>query len=450
MARILAFIENDMYLRNFVTSGAFELLLEEPEFKVYLSEIAVKLAGALPPERVGGRYQRSELNRALTFQFNKVSMRALRDKSSTFDIKTSREIYGPYTPDDVVLGATGDIEALRTYFLGKFENNDSLEAAIQKERPELVIFPVTGVESTGTELNLLARRYGFKTLFLMNGWDNLSSKGVFPLPPDYLGILGPQSLLDAVEIQGVPVWRVILLGCARYEPYFQPGYADRQIFPHRYILFAGSTMPCDEITPLKLMDQVLREAGHEDLKLVYRPHPWREKRNCFDLFRPEDYTHAMLDPQVEADYYKEKQQGTESVSSQNFPDLKYYPSLLNHAQFVISPMSSMTLEAAIFDVPAMVLAHDDGVHAMPPSQIARMRHFEGAEEIPGWFFVRELEQLKPLFAELVERFKDDTPQRRAYRPALSAAIRRYLHHDERSYALRLHEAVAMILAGGRG
>ena len=447
MSRILAFIENDMYLRNFITSGAFGQLMEDPEFQFCLSEIAVQLRENIPADKIAADYVRNDNNRGLTYQINKVTMLAMREKSSTFEFKVRAGSFGAYTLDDALLASTNDIKLTMEFFTRRFQVNETLERIVSEHRPQVVIFPITGVESTGTELIMLSRKYGFKTFFLVNGWDNLSSKGILPIVPDFLGAWGPQSMLDAVNIQRIPAYRIILMGCARYEPYFKKDNPSGSPFPHKYILFAGNTIANDEITPLRLLDEALAESGTENVKIVYRPHPWREKRQCFDVFEPDKYRNVILDPQIAANYYNEKRSGTESVSSQNFPALDYYPSLVNNALFIISPMSSMLLEAALFDVPGMVLAHDDGIHALCAKHLSQFQHFHGASEVPGWFFARNLEDIKPLFKGMLQNFVEETPDRRAFRPALSSAMRYYLYHDERTYSQRLKDAVQMIQAG---
>ena len=447
MPRIVAFIENDMYVRNFITSGAFDQIAALDGFSLCLASNVTKLKSAIAPEKVCGSYGRMQHNISLIYHFNMISMRALKDKSHTFKIKSETNWFNESNNFKYAESYTrSEYESIKEQIIGKFQNNQSLERIIQKQRPDLVIFPITGVEATGAELILLSRRYGFQTLFLINGWDNLSSKGIFPLLPDCLGVWGPQSLLDAVNIQGIPFHQTALIGCARYEDYFVPENASQKYFPHKYVLFAGSVTPCDEITPLRIFDQLLDVLKVNNLKIIYRPHPWREKRKCFDLFQPEDFKHVMLDPQVAKNYYKEKQQGTESVSSQNYPELKYYPSLVNHAQFIISPMSSMILEAALFDVPALVLAHDDEVHPITPKRIAEFEHFQGAEEVPGWFFAKTLDAAGHLFKTMLHEFGDEVPETRKLRPLLSYSIRRYLYEDGYSYSQRLALLADSILA----
>jgi hypothetical protein len=155
---------------------------------------------------------------------------------------------------------------------------------------------------------------------------------------------------------------------------------------------------------------------------------------------------VILDPQVADNYFGEKRKGTESSSSHNFPTLTYYPSLVNHALFLVSPMSSMTLEAALFDVPGLVLAYDDGYHPISGNLQAKYTHFEGGEEVPGWFFVKNLDEMRSTFRILLERLKNETPDNRKFRPILSSAMKKYLYQDDLSYAERLFGATELILA----
>jgi len=439
--RILIFIENDHYTRNFIQAGAFDLLTD---FGCVLSEQGPhfhKLRHQVP--NVIGEYQRSGKNVGLTHMANKLMTLALSEKSSTFQIKAQANWLGPYSVEQYCVATTRHPEMLRELFVQRFEPNESLQAVIRKHNPHLVIFPVTGVEATGTELALLSQDYGFQTLFLVNGWDNLCSKGVLLKLPDYLGVWGQQSLVDAVRIQGMPQHKCIPMGCSRYAPYFKMHSNCRDSpFKFPYILFAGATTPCDEITPLKICEELL--SG--DVKVVYRPHPWRAKRKCFDVFEKDKYEHVIIDPQVAAAYYGHKQDGTESVSAGDYPSLDYYPALLNHAKFIISPMSSMTLEAALFDVPALILAHDDKVHPMPASRQLEYHHFIGFEDMPGWTVAKSLEEFRLAFANRLVRWADESRDNRRFRPALSLATRRYLHQDGRTYAERLRDAATMILA----
>jgi len=448
--RILIVLENDLYVRNFVTSGAFDALFDSGDVGVVTSEAVVKMADSIPTERLLGSFQRSA-NSNLVFAYNKLSIRALRRRSTTFDIKVRTEVpFGTYDIRHKIASTPLIFDLLTKRMMRRrFQPNKSLLAIVQSLRPELVIFPFTGVEASGYELVRMGPRFGFRTLFLVNGWDNLSSKGIMPFRPDFIGVWGPQSAEDAKRIQGMPPDRVLLMGCARYEGFAAPEIGREPPFEFPYVLFAGSTTACEEIGPLQEFDRALTASGRSDLKIVYRPHPQRERRLCEDVFRPEEFRNVVIDPQVAEGYFGAKERKTENTSSQQYPALTYYPGLLRHARFVVSPMSSMTLEAALFDVPAMILAYDDGYHPIPGNLQASYRHFEGADTVPGWFFARSKSELRASFESMVERTRREHAGDRAFRPALSDAMRRYLHTDEIGYSRRLENAAREILNARR-
>lgn len=423
-------------------SGAFDELLKNNDFKISLSDQVTLTNQTVPKSKLIEKYKISNINKQTIFTFNKIAMFASRKKSSTFDIKAKAYQYNfkEYLTYQIFSKPYLYTWA-KDYLQKKLRPNYSLEKIIKKYKPSLVVFPLTGTESTSYELILLSKKYIFKTLFLVNGWDNLSSKAVFLLKPDFLGVWGPQQLSDAVIIQEMEVEKCFLLGCARYEDYFKAKNVKR-FFPFKYIVYAGTQTAHDEITPLKLFDKTLEKLKITDLKIVYRPHPNREKRLGDDLFIKKDYKHTFIDPQVEGDYFGNKQTREESATSQNFPKLDYNTSLLKNAQFIVSPLSSLILEAAIFDVPSLIPANSDDPNPISPASHARWKHFKGADQIPGWFVGKSYQEIEEKFVQMVKQFGSSNKNNQFN--TLSAAIKKYLYFDNRSYAQRLLEVVNII------
>lgn len=441
---ILVVLVNDIYIRNFFTSGSFELLEKDNNVYYCSSEIVKKLKKEIPSDKYAGTFKFISINIFYLLILNKISMRALRKKSATFAIKIKKlSTIWIYRLFYFILSLPLVYPMTKLFILSLFKKNFTLGKIVKQKKIDLVIFPFTGIEATAVELIKLSKKYKFKTLFLVNGWDNLSSKGVLPLLPDYLGVWGPQSLTEAKNLLNMPDKRIFLLGCARYAGYFERKGAAHNPFSFPYILFAGSTTACDEITTLKIFDEII-ENNKSNLTIIYRPHPWREKRLCFDCFKQEDFKHVIIDPQVEEDYYKEKIQNTESTSSSNYPSLQYYTGLLKYSNFIISPMSSMILEAGLFDVPALILAHDDGIHKITPSLLLQYEHFKGADKISGWFIVESLSEMKNKFLYMIEEFSNDQSSRR-FSKIISEQMKRYLFFDEETYSKRLLNSVNAIL-----
>jgi hypothetical protein len=79
----------------------------------------------------------------------------------------------------------------------------------------------------------------------------------------------------------------------------------------------------------------------KDIKIIYRPHPWRQTRKCFDYFIPEDFTNVIMDKQLINYYLANKLLGNINAFQ---PELEYYPKLLKNCLFVISPLTTMIID----------------------------------------------------------------------------------------------------------
>lgn len=442
--KVLAVVDNDLYLRNFVLSGAFDETFKNFDSILAISNAVEKLKPLISKKFKIKEYTRNEKNKSKVQVFNQISMRHLKHKSTTFQSKTQN--YSPLLKEKILFNffALPFIYNLAKFIIQKqFLINPKLEKIIKKFNPDIVLFPTSGYEATGYELIKLSKKYYFKTFFLTNGWDNLSSKGVLLFKPDFIGVWGQQALYHAVKIQNMKKENCILTGCARYENYFDQTKGNTKIFPFNYILFAGSTTAADEITPLQILETALDRPKYKNIKIVYRPHPMRAPRKGFDLFEQEKYKHIIIDPQVAPDYYRDKKEKTESGAAQNFPDLEYYPSLLKNCLFLISPLSSLIIESAIYNVPSLILAHQDPDNPIPASEQVKWEHFKGAKNIDGWYIAHDLKQMVNLFNKLLKKTINKNLHKSGNN--LSKSIKKYLYFDNRSYSKRLSDYLEQII-----
>jgi hypothetical protein len=204
------------------------------------------------------------------------------------------------------------------------------------------------------------------------------------------------------------------------------------------VLFAGCYAPFDELTALRSLERAIDEAGLE-LKVVYRPHPHRRGRRRPDRFDEREFEHVVLDPELR-DLYARAFQDFEGDASRKprLPGLDSYPSLFEHAEFVICPLSTMIVEAAVFERRVLVIAYDDGIHPNSPAEVVGYDHFEGIDAIEGFELCRDPDRLAPLFLALARG--DRTPPR-----SLREQIGWWLHWDsESTYGERLAGAIAEI------
>ena len=279
---------------------------------------------------------------------------------------------------------------------------------------------------------------GIRTLFLIDNWDNLSSKSVFWAAPDFLTVWGAQSRDHAVEIHGIPAGRIRIIGTPRFQKYYEIDALKTQShFAFEYVLFVGSALAFDELTALRLLEKEL--AAHPEvyrgLKVVYRPHPWRADRHCPDRFEEAEFRHVVLDPQVRDAYYR--------VDTSVQPGLDYYPTLLSRAHLVVGPLTTMLLEALICGTQVLAIAYDDGVHyTSPHNALKYYRHFEGIESIRGLHFTRSKADLCGDLRRLAAAPPPLT------RGEILASLQHFIHSDDKPYAQRLGEIVGGLDPGG--
>jgi len=207
---------------------------------------------------------------------------------------------------------------------------------------------------------------------------------------------------------------------------------DRSPFNFSYILFCGCNLPFDEISALKQLDYIVSKHSDvfKDTKILYRPHPWRAQRECFDLFNKLDFKKVEIDPQVaEAYYRKDKSKGFQ-------PDLKYYPVLLKNALFVVGPLTTMLIESLICGKEVLALAYDDGVHISSPHNAYRYYpHFHGIDRIEGLFLCERAKEIENyILGMMMREEKTDLFE-------IRNSLQYFVYNDSESYANRLKQIV---------
>ena len=429
--RKLIVIAEDQYVRNLVVAGAFDRITDDETYYV-----SGKLSDTAPIEARGhylGAIQGSAERRAQYIRLRRLLLASYRFRSRTQRIKLR---FQPPVQRWMLklLSLPGPRHVLVRRLLRRTGLNPDLHPLMEELKPDLVIAPSGGTDNLVIDAIRSAKALGITSLVLVYNWDNLSSKGTFAVEPDYLGVVGPQSVQHAESIHRIPPERVRVLGGPYIDHYFHRDESPTPSpFPFRYVLFAGCYMPFDELTSLERLEQTVEE--HElDLKVVYRPHPQRRRRKRPDFFDEGRFRHIVLDPQVRELYLRSfEQEGTDGRSAP-LPALDYYPALLQNVEFVICPLSTMVLESAIFERRVIVIAYHDGIHKDSPGVIVDYDHFRGMDRIVGFDMCTREEDLVPLFLRAA---RDSRPPG----PSMRAQIGQWVYHDERPYRERLDEFV---------
>lgn len=431
--RVLVVIAHDLYVRSFIQTAAFrdirdaEVLFATSEAVTRQDEVSL-LPGFL-------RSVRDPQDRQDAYAWlREITMVSLRFRSRTMAIKTSQ--FEPGRRRKVKLYSLPPIRRrLTRRILASLGSNADVDTLLDELEPDLVIAPTAGTDALVLDFIASARKRKIPTLVLINGWDNLASKATFPVAPDHVAVWGAQSIEHAHRIHRFPRERVHAIGVPTFDGHLQFGaHAAERPYSFRYALFCGSALPFDELSALRALEGAILDSG-EEIRVVYRPHPWRHARSGDDVFESEDFELVELDRQIREGYLRGVASSEVLGPSDVLPGLDYYPALLGFSDLVISPLSTMIVEAALLDRPALAIAYDDGVHAVPPSVVARFDHFDGIEAIDGIELCRSFAELPTLFLSMLKR--DYPPLREQVRP--------WLYTDDRPYSERLGDLVQEIL-----
>jgi hypothetical protein len=311
--------------------------------------------------------------------------------------------------------------------------NISLMENVKLVMPDIVVLPSSAYASEDIDFSSIAESISVPSLLLIDNWDNLSSKSILWRLPSHVGVWGEQSKEHAVQIQKFNPANVHLIGTARFDAYFK--YRDTELQSHfdfPYVLFVGTSLYFDEYRVLEILDDLISQNSdvYGDLKIVYRPHPWRQNPKS----QPMQLKSVILDPQLKNSYNNAQNNDTFQ------PSLEYYPSLLSNALFVIGGMTSMLIEAQIFWKKYLALVHEEENSITCPRKVYNnYEHFVGIDSLKYVQLCNALDELSNQFLSI---FQDHKVKDKAL---CDEQRKFYLFSDEKDYGDRLCSLVSQLI-----
>src|SRR3989338_6836820 len=388
--KILISIPSPEYYRNYITSPALSEIIESCYF-IVPKKMADKDFG-VPKSRVAV-YDYPADKEVLHKHLFHINTGKFESRSTSLKFrfmrlsKRSQVLYR-------ILGLPVIYELTRFFILSRADDR-RLFSVIKSIQPDVILMPSSGYEGITFEIIKTAKKQGVPTLMLVDK--------------------------DDVEIHGIPKERIFPIGTPRFFNYFKNRSEYPSPYPFKYALFAGNSTGFDELSALKKLEEYI-EKNNLDLKIVYRPHPMRQKRKCPDNFVESEFKHVVLDLQAKEYYNREK-----SKTPSDLPDLDYYPRALANMEFMICPLSTMLIECLLFDKPVFVLAYDDGIHFVNPKNLYKYcRHFEGIEYLRNLEIIHEFEDLTRVFTVDFSKKRMEKEIPLSY--YLSEKTRHYPHH----------------------
>lgn len=316
---------------------------------------------------------------------------------------------------------------------------------VQREKPDFFVLPSVLLDQHTDDAMLLARAFRIPTAVLVSGWDNASSKGLLYHQPSVIGVWGEQSRKHVIDIQRVPAERVHVIGAPHYESFKQKVSDTPEALRARWgvpsdvpiLLFAGTFRPFDETALLLELDERIASGLFPRVHVLYRPHPWRQRREGEKNFLDCSWRHVTLDPSLRDSYQQRELTKASPSESANFMSrMTHLRELYALSSAVVTPMSSVLLESMIAGLPVLAVAFGDGRHVWSADRVSRMLHFRELYELDEVFVVRDRAEFFPAVERLLTKVGDGEHAAR-----LRHAAQFFHAQDAEPYAMKVARLV---------
>jgi hypothetical protein len=237
---------------------------------------------------------------------------------------------------------------------------------IRKINPRLLVstYPVNFLEA---KMLYAARQHGVPTMLHLLSWDNITSKGIFPVVADFFVAWGRVMYEELKQYYSLPDDRIFVSGVPHFDhhirvkeqPAFQLILRDLGLDPAKpYLLLAMSSprFAPKEIDIVEWLAQRI-SAGHlgDDLQLIVRPHPQNMQGSMSDRSWLKRLDRIRND-RVAVDY--PRLIDSKLRWSMKKEDMDHLSNLLSGCAICINSGSTVSIDALQFDKPVLLTAFD--------------------------------------------------------------------------------------------
>lgn len=367
--KLAVFIEHDIMIRHFVLSRALEPLEQEHEvhwvfpkhkrITIGLDELGLKNLHLIKLEDTKERrqkyktlYQIEWLRRLRTFppEYREQFLRMWKQGALTEEELALRQKQARgwrYRLTKARLMASLGEERKLLAFLGQL-------------KPDAIVHPTTLRGLFVDDLIRYGKRLRIPTVYIMNSWDNPSTKASGVGSPDRLAVWGEQTRQHAIQFMGMAESRLRMVGAAQFEVYKKPPQMSRTQYlarlglapEDRVIAYAGCSKEVDETAHLQALEAAVERGDLTGAKILYRPHPWRAFPEGETYFYDLKWKHVIMDPTMEECFRAAHAGNKRPISLADYRDTHV---VLSAIDALISPLSTILLEAALHGKPIMCL-----------------------------------------------------------------------------------------------
>jgi hypothetical protein len=349
-----------------------------------------------------------------------------------------------------VLALPGIFELFQWLFLRKMGLCATLLNLIETEKPDILIHPSIMMGYLLDDLILVSQKTDVPLLCLMNSWDNPSQKHAGAGTPTKLVVWGQQTRQHAITYFGMHPEDVVVGGAAQLDIYRRPvEFTDDESRAEfgvpsgiPIVLYAGCSKGVLESRHLQMLDEAIERGAIPRSHILYRPHPWRCRLLEGEIdIRQMGLKNVSIDPHMAAYYDRITR---ENVPGFQLADYGVIARQLHMVSAVISPLSTIMVEAALNGKPVLFLSTDEDYFGLPQITMAMMRELVHFAEFFGASGVHECYSSADLPGKVCQLLQD------AGDPEIKKSLKRhgefFVHLGEESYGRRVLDLANELIA----
>jgi hypothetical protein len=393
--KILILINSDLYTRNYLETDALRKIIKNYNctFVVCSNDVhdKKKINKLLSQQRViYVNYLKTEMDNFQKYLYKNSLINKENSKTvSYFTKKNLQPVF--YWPGESFLALIFMLPArflswlkknIENIFLKIFKKNTFIKKInvdvlkiCKTIQPHLVLFPLQDPHLMSYEFLQVKSKY--KTIGIIDNWDNISSRPTYDLKPDFITVWGEQTKEQAIKFQKYNKKNIFVIGTPRFDRYFLERNKNlKSHFKFKYFLFLESFNNYKNFSLIKKIDNlILTNKNFFGYKILYRPHPWQKKNT--EILNEMHFKNLVIDPQLKENYY------LRNFSPSFQPDISYYSSLIQNATLVIAGPTSMVIEASIFYKKILVLGYKSNSQTPYSEELKNFEHLKGLKNFPN-------------------------------------------------------------------
>ena len=416
--RIAVFLDHDVMIRHFLHSRVFDKLFKTHDVDVILPPKGYKRVGLDPSAYLDGAQliNMKVCNRSRSLWGRMMQVKVMRPRLDRFSLELRRtwRLVMPWKAEllHTILGMPGIFWLYKQWVKwqsAKFPNLE-IRKLLAERRYDMVLNPGLPDGHFIDDLIIETRKINVPLIYIMNSWDNPSTGPFASGKPDYFLAWGKQTENHAKVYQGMRADRIISFGAAQFEIYKRCPRITREEFCARHdispdlrvILYAGGSLGTNEFEHLQLLEQVIATGKLGDAVIIYRPHPWGGGGNAGEQIVAHDWTHVRIESTMRVYLDSLRVRGYHMT----FPDYADTHDVLSSVDCVISPLSTILIEAAMHGKPIMCFLPLEDVSARHFQTVYSLPHFRDLQMDPEVVLAKGRNEMVEKLPELIAKADD--------------------------------------------